>query len=322
MNRVFESCFSAHIQRFIEQKNALGFPYEGSTYILSHFDKFCLDQFPGESVLTKELFHTWAIRSETEGNNAFRNRLMPIREFAHYLNRIGESAYVLPPDFAQKGPRHTPHIYTETEISEFWSALDQVRPRGGFPIRHLVIPTIFKMIYCCGLRPVEARRLRVENIDLACGRINILESKGHKDRIVMMADDLTALCRQYHERACCFMPNRELFFPNSEGKIYTKAWLSTTFRSIWEKTDGFQSKVNPARVYDFRHTFATHRLYQWLREGKDLSAMLPYLSAYMGHAQLSDTYYYIHLVPEFFETAAGLNFSVYENLLPEVESDE
>lgn len=35
--------------------------------------------------------------------------------------------------------------------------------------------------------------------------------------------------------------------------------------------------------------------------GKDVTAMLPYLSAYMGHAQLSDTYYYIHLVPGLFE---------------------
>jgi len=72
----------------------------------------------------------------------------------------------------------------------------------------------------------------------------------------------------------------------------------------------------------FSHTFATHRLYLWLREGKDVTAMLPYLSAYMGHAQLSDTYYYIHLVPELFADMSGLDFSKYESLLPEVESDE
>ena len=38
------------------------------------------------------------------------------------------------------------------------------------------------------------------------------------------------------------------------------------------------------RFHDLRHTFATHRLYHWMRDGKDLNAMLPYLSAYMGHA--------------------------------------
>ena len=42
----------------------------------------------------------------------------------------------------------------------------------------------------------------------------------------------------------------------------------------------------------------------------------------MGHAQLSDTYYYIHLVPGFLEEMSGLAFSSSEALLPEVETDE
>lgn len=322
MKRVFSSQFAGHIGRFIEQKNALGFPYDESIRILWNFDRFCLGRFPGESTLTKEIFLSWAIRKDTEHNNAFRNRLMPVREFARYLNRIGEQAYVLLPDFVKKGPRHMPHIYSEEEIAAFWSVLDQIHPRGGFPIRHLVIPTIFRLIYCCGLRPVEARKLRVQDVDLDSGRINILESKGHKDRIVMMADDMTLLCRQYHDQVSRIMPGRELFFPDSHGRLYTKRWIEKTFRIMWAKTGIPSSAENPPRVYDFRHSFATHRLYLWLREGKDVSAQLPYLSAYMGHAQLSDTYYYIHLVPELFVSMSGLDFSKYEELLPEVESNE
>jgi integrase len=320
--RAFESQFAEHIQRFIQQKNALGFPYAESIRILSNFDKFCLVKFPAETVLTKELCMAWAVRSNTEHNNAFRNRLMPVREFARYLNRIGEQSYILPPNFARKGPRHIPHIFTEEEIAVFWRALDNIQPRGGFPIRHLVIPMIFRLIYCCGLRPVEARKLRVENVDLNRGRIDILESKGHKDRIVMMADDVAELCRQYHEKVCRIMPGRELLFPDSDGHLYTKRWIEKTFRIMWAKIGIQQSGNNPPRIYDFRHTFATHRLYQWMREGKELSAQLPYLSAYMGHAQLSDTYYYIHFVPGLFEIMSGLDFSSYEKLLPEVEVDE
>ena len=118
------------------------------------------------------------------------------------------------------------------------------------------------------------------------------------------------------------MPGRQLFFPDSQDRLYTKRWIEKTFRIMWAKTEIPQSGANPTRIYDLRHSFATHRLYQWMREGKDLSAMLPYLSAYMGHAQLSDTYYYIHLVPEIFETMSGIDFSSYEKLLPEVETDE
>ena len=64
---------------------------------------------------------------------------------------------------------------------------------------------------------------------------------------------------------------------------------------------------------------ATHRLYQWARQGKDLATALPYLSAYLGHAQLSDTYYYIHLVPD---TAQPMAADVFSALLPEADGHE
>ena len=120
----FESLFANRLYEFIQQKNAVGFLYTESTRLLSEFDRFCLEQFPNEATLTKEICLAWAIRRDTEGNNTFRNRLMPVREFARYLNRCGEPAFVLHPNFAKKGPRHIPHIYSEEEIVALWEALD------------------------------------------------------------------------------------------------------------------------------------------------------------------------------------------------------
>lgn len=257
-----------------------------------------------------------------EGNNTFRNRLMPVREFARYLNRLGEPAFVLPPDFAKKGTRYIPHIYSKEEIAALWDAFDHLKPRKGYPIRHYVIPTLVRLLYCCGLRPCEARKLRASDVNLEKGRLDIMESKGHKSRIVMMADDVADMCRRYDETVSRIMPGRELFFPNSDGEIYCKVAIEKTFRIVKAKAGIVASGDHSPRLYDFRHTFATHRLYQWMREGKDITAMLPYLSAYMGHAQLSDTHYYIHLVPGLFEQMSGFDYSASENLLPEVECDE
>jgi integrase len=138
----------------------------------------------------------------------------------------------------------------------------------------------------------------------------------------MMADDVTQMCVEYNDQAESIMPGRTLFFPNSKGQLYTKKWIEKTFRVQWAKTGINATSANPPRIYDFRHTFATHCLYKWLAEGKDVMAYLSYLSAYMGHYELSDTYYYIHLVPELLVDMSGLDFSKYENLLPEVEWDE
>ena len=49
--------------------------------------------------------------------------------------------------------------------------------------------------------------------------------------------------------------------------------------------------------------------------------MLPYLMRYMGHSSLESTYYYIHLLPDFFPQYKVLA-SPTEDLIPEVEEDE
>ena len=43
------------------------------------------------------------------------------------------------------------------------------------------------------------------------------------------------------------------------------------------------------RLHDLRHSFATHRLVQWYKEGADVQTLLPVLSTYLGHSHLEDT---------------------------------
>lgn len=60
---------------------------------------------------------------------------------------------------------------------------------------------------------------------------------------------------------------------------------------------------------------------RWSEEGRDVHAMLPYLMRYMGHASLESTYYYIHLIPDYFPQYFALTASA-EDLIPEVEDYE
>ena len=162
-----------------------------------------------------------------------------------------------------------------------------------------------------------------ENVDLNRGILGIIESKGHKDRLVPMSEDLRMLLCRYDKKVSEIYPDRENFFPRYDGNgAYTKLWTEEMFWRCFDMAGITDFEGARPRVYDFRHTFATHRLYRWMREGKDLNAMLPYLSAYMGHAQLSDTYYYIHLVPGLLEEMSGFAFSSAEVFLPEVGTDE
>jgi len=52
------------------------------------------------------------------------------------------------------------------------------------------------------------------------------------------------------------------------------------------------------RVYDLRHTFVCHRILSWYEQGIDIHKVIPYLSTYLGHVKVSDTYWYITGIPE------------------------
>jgi len=318
MTRTFNSQFAERIQRFVEQKHAVGHPYVDGERRIWDFDQMCAKRFPEEHKLTKDVALAWATRKQDESLCALHARLMPVREFGRYLLRTGESAYVLPANLTKKGNRHIPHIFTEAEIALLWSEFDSMKPSNVSPLRHIVAPAAIRLLYCCGLRPIEALKLRTSDVDLEKGRLYILESKGSKDRVVMMAEDVTEYYRRFDAQMKLLVPSRTMFFEHSSGRAYSRCSLDVMFQKVRDRVFPDAGESKPV-LYDFRHTYATHRLYKWMKEGKDLTAMVPYLSAYMGHALFADTYYYVHLVPGLFENMAGFDYSAFEKLLPEVE---
>jgi integrase len=54
-----------------------------------------------------------------------------------------------------------------------------------------------------------------------------------------------------------------------------------------------------------------------MAQGTDVTAMLPYLARYMGHATIESTYYYIHTSPDFMDSYADIT-SQTQSVLPEV----
>lgn len=311
--------FRIYIKGLIEQKQLLGYPYHSSARVLTQFDKYCQEQFPSELTLTRDIGLGWATLKENEHQNGLLRRVTPVRQLAKYMNSIGVEAYIIPPKIPQKQIRYVPHIYTARELSAFFRSIDSCQRSPFSQTRYLVIPVFFRILYCCGLRSSEARLLHVSDVDLTAGTIFIRESKGHKDRLLFLSDDLIQLCKTYDEKIKKHLPNREAFFPNSQGLFYNIGTVNTWFHEFWDNLDVAQEcSGNAPRVHDFRHTFSVNRLNLWIEEGKDINAYLPYLSMYLGHVNQADTDYYLHLVPEFFPVFREKVARISEDLLPEV----
>ena len=312
----------ADIRAFVGYKNSLGFPYNESIRILGRFDDFCVERFPEKDCLDCELALAWLEKRDTENTAGHRNRIMVIREFAKYLRAVGTEAYMIPISMTSKGPGYVPHLFNEAEIKAFFHGADSFRPHEKAPARHLVIPVFYRLLYCCGLRPAEARLLKKENVDLVRGSVYVVESKGHKDRVVAVADDLLQIMRSYSTLISEIYPDSDYFFPRYDGDgPYTKRWTEEMFWRCFSMAGITAFEGPKPRVYDFRHTFATECICRWMREGRDIDAMLPFLSAYMGHARYEDTLYYVHMVPDFYERVGTVDRTAWEKLLPEVHDE-
>jgi integrase len=315
------SCLSSYITGFVEQKRALGFPYIDSGRIAANFECFCAEQFPNEITITEEMGLRWATVHDGEGKKGLSTRVGVVRELARYMIREGIDAYVISSDYGRNPrKRYIPHIFTDSELCRIFEATDRLVPSKRDPSCHLVAPVLFRLLYSCGLRPSEGRLLKRENINLQSGVIKIPESKGHKDRIIVMTDDMLTLCQHYHNIMENMKPDSEYFFPsNRKRPTFDHHWVSMTLERCWKNAGIGEYSGNKPRPYDFRHTYASKTLYRWMKEGRDLDNCLPYLSAYMGHAHFEHTAYYIHLVPEFFKQMSQMDLGRFASLLPEVE---
>ncbi len=323
MQYTYYSNFAQRINAFIDYKRALGYAYGDSSRILREFDLLCNKKFPEKAGLDQELGLAWLERKSTEAEGSHRNRIMVIREFAKYLCSVGEPAYLIPITMTRKPKRYTPHIFTDNELTEFFRAADSFALHDKAPARHLVVPVFFRTVYCCGLRPSEARLLLTENVDLDRGILGIIESKGHKDRLVPMSEDLRILLCRYDRKISEIYPERKNFFPRYDGNgAYTKLWTEEMFWRCFDMAGITDFEGVRPRVYDFRHTFATNCILRWAREGKNIDAMLPFLSSYMGHVQPDDTAYYIHIIPELYKHTTKLDIASFEALLPEVPYED
>ena len=56
-------------------------------------------------------------------------------------------------------------------------------------------------------------------------------------------------------------------------------------------------RIRP-RLHDLRHAFACRCLLAWYRNGTDIHQAIDQLSTYLGHAKVTDTYWYLTGIPE------------------------
>lgn len=314
----FASGLAGPIGSLLEFKRAIGLPYETGEAHLRAFDAMCQRDFPGQRVLTREVAMAWAAARPDEHVNGQMRRITPIRQLAKHMAALGVQAYVIPAGIPGRQVRYRPHIFTKDELRALFAAADSIGPSPYGGRRELVIPAVFRMIYCLGLRPGEARRLARSDVDHSAGTVYIRESKGHKDRLVYLSADLHGYLRTYDQAIGARHPDRTPFFPNRRGEYYSHCAINAWFSELLHTAGIHPAAGAPApRPYDLRHAYVIETINRCAREGRDPAALLPYLSLHLGHSNSEDTWYYFHLAADFHPDLRRLANTGIEHLLPE-----
>ena len=178
-----------------------------------------------------------------------RNRIMTGLKFLFRvtLRRLDLAAEI----YHLKEPQKIPLVMSPEEAKRLLAMASSLQVR-----------VLLSLGYGCGLRAGEVVRLKASDIDSAQSIIRIVQSKGRKDRNVMLSPEMLGLLRQWwkvrptRHDAGVPVEQRWLFPGRRPGRPMTTRHLNRLFHETADAA-GIKKEVT---LHALRHSFATHLL--------------------------------------------------------------
>lgn len=288
----------AMLQQYLAVHRALGVKLRLAGSLLQRFVEFA--EREGATHITPELAVQWATQPAGAQPAQWANRLGMVRRFAQHCRATNPRTIVPPPDLLPyRYQRPTPYIYRDEEITHLIEAARRLPSHTG--LRPKTFATLFGLYAVTGMRTNEPLRLDRDDADLATGLLTIRETKFGKSRYVPVHRSTQRALQRYAEQRDQRCPHAQspAFFLSERGTRLTEWCVRWTFVRLSHQIGLRQpGAARGPRLHDFRHGLAIKTLLTWYRAGIDVERSLPRLSTYLGHAHITDTYWYLTATPE------------------------
>ena len=227
-----------------------------------------------------------AKHAQTRATTANR-RLSVLRRFYRWAQREGK----VPEDptvrlLSPKQPLRVPKVLSEAQVDALLAAPDIQTPLG---VRDR---TMLELLYASGLRVSELVGLKVYQVALQEGVLNVL-GKGQKERLVPFGEVAGDWLQRYLGQARAEILKgqaQEALFVTQRGSRVGQAMSRVMFWSLIKRYALSADIKSPISPHTLRHAFATHLL----NHGADLRAV----QMLLGHADISTTTIYTHVAKE------------------------
>jgi integrase len=160
---------------YVSYKRSLGFKFVIEENVLRRFCLLGQEYVMQENEVSPSLIAAWFGRRPNEKANTFYARRLCFKKFLRFARDLGFHSEI-PEIQAHRTPAYVPYIFSDAEIKRFFAACDAV-PRYAGTLRHVLVPVLFRLLYCCGLRVSEAIGLKRGDVDLCAGVLTIREPK-------------------------------------------------------------------------------------------------------------------------------------------------
>lgn len=233
-----------------------------------HFQCLPTDLDPEQ---VKDYLYELQQRSQTPSQTYFKHTVYGLRFLLKTEGLPYDHLHL--PEIAR--PQKLPVILSRQEI---WAMLTKASL-----LKHKIL---IGLLYGCGLRCQEVRNLQLPHIDFDRRLLRIVQSKGNKDRYVVLSEHLIRGIRKYIGTE---HPKQYLFegTGNPEGKgfdgRYSQRGVQWAVKTVARQA-GITKEVH---THMLRHTYATHLL----EDGVNIIAV----QKLMGHANIDSTMVYLHV---------------------------
>jgi integrase len=276
------------VRRYVELHRSIGFKFRTQCLLLKSFANFASQQ--GDTIVRTQTAIDWAARAPSPPQR--HNRLATVRRFALAM-QAEDPHHEVPPDEVfgrQYFRRQTPHIYTTEQIAHLIGAAAALPPKDS--IRPSTYSTLFGLLAATGLRVSEALALQVE--DLIEDGLLVRKTKFKKSRLIPLHSTTRRALECYLARRARIGTPDHAFFISLAGRSLSYEAVERVFLRLSRSIGLRAGTGRPGpHLHHLRHTFAARSLEKCDGSRENVARQMVALSTYLGHAHVSDTYWYL-----------------------------
>jgi integrase len=281
------------MERYVALQRVSGFLFDVQARALGSYVAFATNA--GDTFVRTARVLDWSLCAASAQRR--RTLLLTVRRFALALTAEEPRHEVPSADLLPRGKRarQQPYIYSVAEIKALVACAEEMATRGC-PVPGL-FPTLFGLLAATGMRISEA--LALDMGDITEDGILIRQAKRKGRRLLPLHPTTTqALSWYLGVRQGVGAGCDAVFLADAGGRLSYGAVRRVFLRMLQRTGLAHAAKWGRhPRIHDLRHSFAVRSLEACGPDRRAIARHMIGLSTYLGHVNISDTYWYLEATP-------------------------